>query len=71
MKQGNDTARRNACQNRGGEWLNDFNIPGDGSGQQQPNVCFFDKQSAPPGSPGNDMKLYDPPGLVIGEVCEQ
>jgi hypothetical protein len=62
MKQGGDTARQNACVNRGGVWLNDFDIPGDNVSGVRPDVCKF--QPNPPGNPGNDIELYSPPGLV-------
>jgi len=63
MNQGNDNARRNACENRGGEWLDDFNIPNDGTGSTRPDVCRF-VSANPPGAPGNDMTLYNPPGVT-------
>ena len=28
MNQGNDNARKNACEDRGGTWLDDYNVPG-------------------------------------------
>lgn len=62
MNQGNDNARENACENRGGVWLNTYDICttcGDGI---QEDVCKFEPN--PPGNPGNDLTLYDPPGLV-------
>ena len=70
MNQGgnNDNPRKNACENRGGVWLNDFNIPGDNTETLQPDVCKFSPN--PPGNPGNDITLYDPPGLVP-LVCVQ
>jgi hypothetical protein len=80
MQQGSENARENACENRGGQWLDDHNIPGDGNdclvgGVSQfrngleeffnrcDDVCKF-HGTDPPGNPGNDMGLYDPPGVV-------
>lgn len=53
MNQGNDNARENACVNRGGTWLNTYDIPGDGEGSRS-NVCRFNLP-LPPGAPGADV----------------
>ena len=67
MNQGNDNARENACENRGGEWLDNVFVPGAFFNQGCIgsfcfNVCKFEPN--PPGNPGNDLTLYDPPGIV-------
>jgi hypothetical protein len=49
MNQGNDNARENACENRGGDWLNFIFWPVISN-----DVCRFEG-SDPPGNPGNDM----------------
>jgi hypothetical protein len=65
MLQGSDNARENACVNRGGEWLNtEVFLPVAGFGFY-PDVCLFEDDPAPPGNPGNDMTLYDPPGIIV------
>jgi hypothetical protein len=49
MNQGNDNARENACEGRGGDWLNFIFWPVISN-----DVCRFEG-SDPPGNPGNDM----------------
>lgn len=56
MNQGNDSAKQNACTNRGGVWRgNNYDIPGDGSTTTYNAICEFTPN--PPGNPGQDMTL--------------
>ncbi len=68
MRQGNTNAKRNACENHGGVWLGDYNIPGDFLFFERDDVCRITGTSnnAHTVTPtGNASDLYAPPGFVV------